>query len=251
MTRSSGAAGSEGHVRTTMAAAERRALSQQMAAAGIAALAVTSYATFTSPDPATRAANAADLLAHARLAADLRAPWVRTFVGFRPSGVAEATVHAAIVDALLPVADAAARLGVGIVIEPHDDFVLAPDVVAILSELHSAAIGVVWDIGNAWAVGERPEDGLEVLAPWIRWVQLKDGVGRDDRWRLTSLGSGEVPLGAALRGLAARGPLAPLSFEWERAWHPELDPAEVVLGPARDAIARLAADALAAAPTPG
>jgi sugar phosphate isomerase/epimerase len=244
-------AGEEGHVRTTMPPPERKALVRQMADAGIASLAVTAYSTFTSPDAATRAANASDLLAHARLAADLGAPWVRTFIGFRQPGIADATMTAGIVDALLPVADASGRLGVGIAIEPHDDFVVAPDVAALLSQLRPAAIGVVWDIGNAWAAGERPEEGLAILAPWIRWVQLKDGVGRDDTWRLTRLGDGEVPLLAALRGLAALGPLPPLSLEWERAWHPELDEPQFILGPARDAIARLALHALGAAPGRG
>ena len=238
--------GTEGHVSTAWPADRRAALRRRMDERGIAALAVTAYSVFTSPDSDEREANRAHLRAHVRLARDLGAPFVRTFLGFRSDEPGDDAMTARLAGALAPVAEDAATLGVTIVIEPHDDFVDATSVAAVLRTLDHPAVGAVWDVGNAWEAGERPETGAAALAPWIRYIQLKDGRGRGAAWQLTRLGEGDVPLSASLALAASSGPLPPLSLEWERAWHPELDRADVVLGPSLRTIRSLVADALVA-----
>lgn len=232
--------GPEGHVSPRWSAGDRAALRRRMASRGIGALAVTAYSVFASPDPAVRAANAADLSAHVELAADLGARAVRTFLGSRDEGDGSIDLVPRVGDALRPVVERAAGLGVAIAIEPHDDFVDAPSVAAVLQAVGHENLGVVWDVANAWAEGESPDAGLAVLGPWIRYVQLKDGTGRGATWRLTAIGEGEVPLEAAVTGLAARGPLPALCFEWERAWHPDLAPAGEALPVALAAMRSLA-----------
>ena len=208
--------GPDGHVRTTWSQGERRALRERMRDANLTALAVTAYGP--------------DVIAEVELAADLAAPFVRAFLTEPVDGA---------IAALAASADRARSLGIGVAVEPHDVFVRADTVGPILAAVDRPDVGVVWDPANAWSAGDAPEHGLAVLGDRIRYVQLKDGVGRGDTWRLTRLGEGEVPLGAAIQGLAARGPLPPLSLEWERAWHPELDPADVALGPALATIRRM------------
>lgn len=217
--------GGDGHLSTGWTARERSALVRRMAGRGVHALGVTAYSTFASRDPAERARNAAHLGAHVELAADVGAPFVRTFLGTRDDATRRAGLVARMAAALHPLADRAAALGVTLVIEPHDDFVTAGDVAAVLRALDHPGVGVVWDPANAWAAGEPPEVAVSELGGWIRYVQVKDGVGRGDTWRLTAIGEGHVPLRRGLRALAGRGPLPPLCFEWERAWHPELAPA--------------------------
>ena len=225
--------GHEGHVSPDWPRRRRRQLRDQMTSNGVAALAVTSYATFTSPDPAIRAANADDLAAHVRLAADLGAPFVRTFLGWREDAVPDGDLADRIADSLRPVGDFAQPLGVTVVIEPHDDFVTASSVTPVLERLSDATFGAIWDIGIAWAEGEVPETTFAELSRWIRYVQLKDGTGRGESWRLTSLGAGDVPI---VRALAlARGAL-PISVEWEKAWHDELAPADAELPHAAEVI---------------
>lgn len=235
--------GPEGHVSPAWPAGRRRALRNRMADQGIRALAVTGYSSFVSPDAPVRAGHLDDLLRHLELAADLGAMAVRTFIGVVEDDVSRDVLVARAIDGLSLALDRAADLGVAIAIEPHDDFVRADTIVPILRGLDDPAIGVIWEIGNAWEAGEDPADGGPALAPWIRYVQLKDGRGRGEDWRLTAIGQGEVPLGDALTMLAARGPLPPLSVEWERAWHPELEPADVALGPALAAVRKLVLEA--------
>jgi sugar phosphate isomerase/epimerase len=233
--------GTEGHVSTSWPPGLRARLRRAMADAGVAPLAVTAYTSFVTPHVGVRASHRDDLIRHLDLAADLGAPPVRAFVGI----IEDATPMTGLVDraceALLPAADHAASIGVSIALEPHDDFVRAGDLALVLRAAVHPAIGAIWEIGNAWEVGEHPSEGGPILEPWIRYVQLKDGRGSGSSWRLTALGDGEVPLAPALALLAERGALPPLSVEWERAWHPELDPAEVALGPALATVRRLLA----------
>jgi sugar phosphate isomerase/epimerase len=238
--------GDEGHVSTAWGDDRRAALRRRMDERGLAALAVTAYSVFTSPDTADREANREHLRAHIRLARDLGAPFVRTFLGFRIDDAGDDAMTARLAGAIAAVADEAVTLGVTIVIEPHDDFVDAPSVAAVLRALDHPAVGAIWDIGNAWEAGERPETGAAALAPWIRYIQVKDGRGRGAGWQLTRLGEGDVPLEAALTLVASNGPLPPISLEWERAWHPELDPADTVLGPSLRVIRSLATEAIRA-----
>jgi sugar phosphate isomerase/epimerase len=231
--------GTEGHVSPAWSESRRRGLRELMQTAGVAALAVTSYATFTSPESDIRAANAEDLAAHVRLAADLGAPFVRTFLGWREDAAPD--LDARIADSLRPLGAVAQSLGVTIVVEQHDDFVAAASVRPILERLPRAAFGAVWDIGNAWAEGEAPETTFTELGRWIRYVQVKDGTGVGQAWQLTSLGAGEVPIE---RALALPKDALPISVEWEKAWHDELAPAEEELPRAaafvRDALAAIA-----------
>ena len=229
--------GPDGTVRTTWPAARRAAIRGALADAGIAAVAVTAYSELISGDPAIRSASVDGLVRHAELASDLGAATVRVFLGVADDGASAGELEHRAVDALATALDRTDR-GITLAIEPHDGHVRAETVAPILAALPEPRLGVVWDIANAWSAGEAPETGLAAYAGRIAYVQLKDGTGGGSSWRLTALGTGDVPLARALGGLdaARRGrdlPFPPLSVEWERAWHPELAPADEALPAAR------------------
>jgi sugar phosphate isomerase/epimerase len=221
--------GDEGHVNPATLRSARVVLRDQMADHGVAALAVTAYSDLVAADAAKRDEGVDHLCAHAELAADLGAGFVRAFLGRRPSDSTDGEIRSRAVDALGRVAERIRGWGVAIAVEPHDELVRSALPAAILRDLHDPDVGAVWDPANAFSAGEHPGEGLRELGSWIRYVQLKDGVGRGPAWRLTPVGAGDVPLREVLAGLLARGPLPPLSVEWERAWHPELEAAEVAL----------------------
>jgi sugar phosphate isomerase/epimerase len=220
--------GPEGHVRTDWGRRERSELQRRLSDAGIASLAVTAYSDLVADDPRLRAASVDDLVAHAELAASIGAPFVRAFVG-RHGRPVDPDVLARAADGLARAADRMRDMGVGIAVEPHDEFVAADLVARVLQAVRDPLVGAVWDIGNAWAIGEPPAATFEALGPFIRYVQLKDGTGRDETWRLTNLGEGDVPIAESLSLLAAGGAMPPLSIEWERAWHDHLASADVAL----------------------
>ena len=241
--------GSDGHARVDWAGPRRGAIRRAMADQGVEALAVTSYTDFISGDARVRGDGVDHLRRHLELAADLGAPYVRAFVGIADDDSPVDTLIDRAVDGLLEVVTTAKDLGVGIAIEPHDDFATTSSIAPIIDRLDGSAVGVVWDIVNAWGAGEAPDVGIATIGDRIRYVQVKDArwVGdAGDTWQLTPIGEGAVPLASALTSLAARGSLPPLSVEWERAWHPELDPAEIALPRALVALRRLVDEAITA-----
>jgi sugar phosphate isomerase/epimerase len=211
-----------------------------MADAGLTSVAVTAYPNLIASDPAARRRSVAEIRSHVDLAADLGAGLVRVFVGIRDDMASDEVLAGRAVDGLLVALDHARDPGVGLAIEPHDDHVRAESIRPILAAIPDPLLGVAWDIANAWSVGEDPDEGILTFAGRIQYVQVKDGVGRDGDWRLCALGDGDVPVERALRTLLTStrdGSVPPISLEWERAWHPELAPAEVALPAARSWLA--------------
>src|SRR3954454_11856179 len=152
--------GPEGTVRTAWDRRRRAALRDAMDRSALQSVAVTAYTNLISGDVGTRRQSARELVRHAELAADLGAVTVRAFLGVRDDEASRDELASRAVETLESVLDAVAAIGVGIAIEPHDDHVRASDVRPILEALPHAALGVVWDIANAWSAGEAPEAGL-------------------------------------------------------------------------------------------
>jgi len=237
--------GPQGHIQPAAPAEQKTSLRQMCSDAGLAVLAVTAYTSFVSSSAEERQANVDDLRRYADLAAELGANYVRTFLGELPEGTnLESSIYEKISDCLNIASDYAVSVGVKIAVEPHDDFVLSSTVIPILHQDKShPALGVIWDIGNAFAAGEDPEEGFELLKDRIAYVQVKDGKRRGAEWQLCSLGEGNVPLSQAFQWLLANDYEGAFSVEWEYAWHPELDPPEIALPAALRTVQELLAAA--------
>lgn len=234
--------GTAGHVRPDFSSSERALLRQRMRDAGLVSSALTAYSTFVSDDPQVRTANASHLKQHLDLAADIGARYVRTFVGEFGPHQTHADMIPRVVEALQPCVEHARQVGVGIVVEHHDAFVQTASIVPILDRIPDPALGALWDIANAYSVGDTPEQGFQNLKGRIRHVHVKDGVGQDDAWRLTNVGEGDVPLRRGLELLVAHKYDGAYSIEWEYAWHPELTPPERALPHALNYLRQLFAE---------
>jgi sugar phosphate isomerase/epimerase len=221
--------GDHGHVPPQMPAQRLADLRRQQDAAGLQALAVTAYTSFVSDTDAKRQAALDHLREHCDIAAVLGAGYVRAFLNENEPVAEPARYYDRLADSLRRAADYAQSVGVGIAIEPHDEFIHSATIAPLLGLLPSPAVGVIWDLGNTYAAGEGLDDGLQHLGSRLSYVQVKDGRGRGAAWQLARLGEGEVPIGEAMRRLVAAGYDGAFSLEWERAWHPELDPAETAL----------------------
>ena len=221
--------GLEGHVRPSLSTSERASLRRRVADSGLFSLAVTAYTSFVSDDLAVRQENVDELQRYLDLAADLGARYVRAFLGELRPGDEAAAALPRVAHCLESAAPHAQAVGVGIAVEPHDDFVRSASVAPILERVPHPAVGAVWDVGNTFAAGEDPAEGFRWLGQRLSYVQVKDSIGRNPHRRLTRLGEGEVPLAGAVAVLLKHGYQGAFSVEWERAWHSDLDPAEVAL----------------------
>jgi sugar phosphate isomerase/epimerase len=221
--------GPDGHAGPQLPVADRREIRRAMDDRGLTAVAVTTYTDLVDPSAAVRQASVDELLRHAEVATVLGAPSLRAFPGDRSDDVPEEELLARAADTLRRAAGALEGSGVGIALEPHDALMSSTTVARLLVRVDHRGVGAVWDAGNTWSIGEQPEEGIEALGPWLRYVQVKDGIGRRPDWRLTLLGEGEVPLARALDLLARDHSDTPVSIEWERPWYPELPAADVAL----------------------
>lgn len=237
--------GPQGHVQPDMPTTKKALLRQSCSNAGLKSLAVTAYTSFVSSSAAERQANVDELRRYADLAAELGASYVRTFLGELPEGTKlDLSIYENISGCLKIATEHAETVGVKIAVEPHDNFVRSTDVAPLFMQSQSHhALRAIWDIGNAFAAGEQPDQGFELLKDRLAYVQVKDGQRNGTTWQLCPLRQGNVPLDQAFELLLANGYEGALSVEWEYAWHPELDPPEIALPAALRSVRELLAAA--------
>lgn len=129
---------------------------------------------------------------------------------------------------LRQMAEIAADQDVTVIIETHDDWLKAVDVKAVLDGASAANAGVLWDIHHPYRmVGEPPEETLDILGRSIQYTHWKDSRVEGDGHRYCLLGQGDIPLGRIHTLLSQGGYAGYYTLEWEKKWHPEIEPPEV------------------------
>ncbi|HEY3237205.1 MAG TPA: sugar phosphate isomerase/epimerase family protein [Polyangiaceae bacterium] len=158
------------------------------------------------------------------LAAEMHAPFIRTFAGRIPQGLERSRAVDIVVNAILPLAVEAAGAGTKIGLETHDDWCSGALLKQVCEGVNSPGFGVVYDAFNAFVAGIEPwQHTYECIQPHLAYCQLKDGY-RDLEGKLhyVYLGAGELPTADILSRLKQDHFSGYLSFEWEKKWHAEL-----------------------------
>jgi len=201
--------------------------------AGLPVVAVDSSIRLTGDDPGP------ELRRFLELASDWEAPLVRVFGGaLEPPPLRQQRLRAAarILEDAVPLA---ARLGVAIGVETHDDFSASSAVAELLALVPAGQVGAVWDSHHPHRMGETPAEVHANLGPRVLLAQVKDARRTaDGDWRLVLLGAGEVPVAEMLGLLLAAGYPHWISVEWEKRWHPEIEDPEVALPQHLDLLTR-------------
>ena len=90
--------------------------------------------------------------------------------------------------------------------------------------------GLVWDVTNMWSITkEPPEEVYKRLKKYIRHTHIKDLRLIDGNEHYVLLGKGDVPIFEAIDALRIGGYSGYYSFEWEKLWHPDIDPPELAI----------------------
>jgi sugar phosphate isomerase/epimerase len=162
------------------------------------------------------------------LAHRLRAPYVRVFGDKVPPGDSRPATISRIVDGLRTLTDAARGSGVTILIESHGDFTDSLSLRAILEGAPDAAL--LWDAHHTVvSSGENPARTFQDIGRFVRHTHLKDSRPADAGVRYVLTGTGTVPVQETVNVLARGGYAGYYGFEWEKAWHSELEEPEVAL----------------------
>jgi sugar phosphate isomerase/epimerase len=177
------------------------------------------------------------------LASRLGAPYVRVFGNKLVGPQAAAVEH--IAGSLRELGSYAGPKNVTVILESHGDFTTSSVLQEILERAASPHVALLWDAHNTFVEGkEDPEVTVRQLGKYIRHTHLKDArlANGQDNYVLT--GRGDVPVKRQIELLAASGYAGCYSFEWEKAWHPEIEEPEIAIAD----FARVVTQYLSAAP---
>lgn len=162
------------------------------------------------------------------LASRLGAPYMRVF-GNKLVGPQLAAVEH-IAASLRQLGDYAGPKNVAVILESHGDFTTSSVLKEILEKAASPHVALLWDAHNTFVEGkEDPEVTVRELGKYIRHTHLKDArlANGQDNYVLT--GRGDVPVKRQVELLAGIGYKGYYSFEWEKAWHPEIEEPEIAI----------------------
>ncbi|MCA9281980.1 MAG: sugar phosphate isomerase/epimerase [Phycisphaerales bacterium] len=123
------------------------------------------------------------------------------------------------------VCDHARHRDLVVVIENGGDFATADDLREIHDYVASPLLRVCYDISTAAAAGEDPVEGVRSIAPLVHAVRVRDM----RHGAPCALGSGDVPVRAALDALGSVGSDAWVVYNWDRLWLSDLAGADSVL----------------------
>jgi len=135
------------------------------------------HPSWIEPDPFYRAIRREHTLRALRLAADLGAPGIQTEPGGPlPPGMTRRHALRIFYDELMPCVELAEKLSVNLLIEPEPGLLIErfEQFLEFISWIDSPAVGLNFDIGHAFCVGEDPQDWVEPMARWTRHYHIED-----------------------------------------------------------------------------
>jgi sugar phosphate isomerase/epimerase len=179
-------------------------------------------------DPATRTAQLAEARRFIDLAHQLRVPYIRVFGDKVPEGESKASAVARVVDGLRTLGEHAKGSTVSVLIESHGDFTDSPTLLEILKTAAMPNVALLWDAHHTFVAGkEDPATTYKALGSYVRHTHLKDSKPEGAGVRYVLTGDGTVPVRDTVNVLARSGYRGYYGFEWEKAWHPEIEEPEV------------------------
>ncbi len=196
---------------------------------GIPIFSINSWGVLSSADPEVRRTQARQIERSFELAAALEAPFVKTFGGELPTEQTQEAIFDYMAETLHGLAQRGQALGVTLILETHDGFCRGAYVGELLQRVAHPNFAALWDVHHPYRKGEAVEVTDTYIGARVRHVHVKDAVAAGEGWQFVLLGEGELPVQSAIQTLAQRGYSGAIAVDWEKMWHPEIAPPEVVL----------------------
>src|SRR5262249_15456094 len=165
------------------------------------------YPGWTDPDPHYRAIRREHTKRALRLAAELGAPHITTEPGGRlASGQSWEDAARVFYDELMPCVEVAEQVKVPILIEPEPDLMIETfeQYLELMTRIRSPLVGLNFDIGHAYCVGQDPQDWVARMAPHTRHYHFEDIAATRVHKHLIP-GRGAIDFAATVRAIAATG----------------------------------------------
>lgn len=181
-------------------------------------------------DPKVRAAQFDEGRRFIDLAHGLKAPYVRVFGDRLPAGEAKTVTVQRVIEGLRTLGEHAKGSGVGVILESHGDFTDSATLLELLKGAALPNVALLWDAHHTFvSAKETPVDTFKMLGSYVRHTHLKDSRPEGTSVRYVLTGNGTVPVRDTVNVLVRNGYKGFFGFEWEKAWHPEIEEPEVAL----------------------
>jgi len=166
---------------------------------------------------------------YAKLAPKAGTPFVRVFGGSAPKDLDHREVLAMARRRLRQLVKVCQGRHCKPIVETHDDWCTAPEMLELLDGFDADEVGVLWDIEHSFRRGEAPELTPRRLGNFLAHVHIKDSVRIDGRSKPTLLGEGELPVRQCVMALREIGYGGFYSLETEKRWHSDApEPSESI-----------------------
>ncbi len=211
-------AGHRHGIETSIAAAERRAIRQQVASGAIPLACLATSCQYANPQKVDE--NVAETRRCIDLAADLGCARLRVFGGLLPEGIGRERAIETLARAMSQVADQAKAGGVTLCIETHDDWSHPAHLAEVMRRVDHPAIRINWDIMHPVRQGHISiDEAYSIVQPWIGHVHFHDGSASLDKTELLPIGTGDIDHRRAVQLLQGMPYAGYLSGEWIN-WEP-------------------------------
>ncbi|HYK91686.1 MAG TPA: sugar phosphate isomerase/epimerase family protein [Acidobacteriota bacterium] len=162
------------------------------------------------------------------LAHKMKVPYVRVFGDKIVEGQSKQATVERIVSGLRELGEHSKGSDVRVLIESHGDFPDSPTLLDLMKKVAMPEIGILWDTHHTFVMGkESPSETFSRLKPYIKHTHIKDSTAEGESARYVLPGAGKVPLREIVRVLVKGGYRGYYCFEWEKAWHKEIEEPEV------------------------
>ena len=203
---------------------------EKFADAEIELICFSSSIRMAEPDQSKRREHLDELKRYIELCYNFGTPFIRIFGGeIKDIPWDQAIDEAAeTLDQMIEIID---DVNCKIVIETHDDWMAADHFKALMEQVNSEKVGILWDVNHPFMfIGEDPEETWEKVGKWIyhtHWKDSKIAIDTIMGFEPCLMGDGDLPHEQIFDVLVNGGFDGYLSLEWEKRWHPELPDPEV------------------------
>ncbi len=216
------------HMSPDVSLEEARRIAKLFGDAGAPVISILGYSRFASREVAEVEKNRTLLRKHIALAQAMRAPFIRAYAGQLPKGSTREEMAKTVAEAVGPLAGEAVKAGTKILLETHDDWCAGAAMMQIVGAVNSPGLGVLFDIFNSFHSKEESWDKTYAqIKRHVGYCHVKDGYyDRQGKMNYVMLGAGDLPMEAIAAQMKKDGFAGFMSLEWEKKWHPELEPPE-------------------------
>ncbi len=205
---------------------------EKLGEADIEIICFSSSIRMAEPDQAKRQGHLEELKRYVELCYKFDTPFIRIFGG----QIDDLSWDQAIDEAAATLAkmiEIVNGVDTKLVIETHDDWMAAEHFKALMENVDSEKVGVLWDVNHPFMfIGEAPEETWEKAGKWIyhtHWKDSKIAIDTVMGFEPCLMGEGDLPHEKIYDVLLKGGYDGYLSLEWEKRWHPELPDPEIAL----------------------